>query len=152
MDVTLECTCDYSASLSPNLWIERLKTFDLDFRLANNMKFNKFCLSFYHLLLQLHVFSFIFWEIRHWALRGRRKIILKKSWSRKGNFLIYQPTSPPHWSLRASSVAYFLTYSATFFLYSSGLKWNRNLTHFSKCVALDIFGKYPLLPVYGPEK
>ena len=30
MDVTLECTCDYSVSLSPNLWIERLKTFDLD--------------------------------------------------------------------------------------------------------------------------
>ena len=29
--------------------------------------------------------------------------------------------SPPHWSLRASSVAYFFTYSATFFLYSSGL-------------------------------
>ena len=30
--------------------------------------------------------------------------------------------SPPHWSLRASSVAYFFTYSATFFLYSSGLR------------------------------
>ena len=30
-------------------------------------------------------------------------------------------------SLRASSVAYFFTYSATFFLYSSGLRWkNRN--------------------------
>ena len=31
-------------------------------------------------------------------------------------------TWSPHWSLKASSVAYFLTYSATFFLYSSGLK------------------------------
>jgi len=30
-------------------------------------------------------------------------------------------SSPPHASLKASSVAYFLTYSATFFLYSSGL-------------------------------
>ena len=30
--------------------------------------------------------------------------------------------SPPHWSLKASSVAYFFTYSATFFLYSSGLR------------------------------
>ena len=74
-------------------------------------------------LLQLHIFGFIFREIRHGAFWGWGKVVLKLELSRKRWKSSPRMTcSPPHWSLSASSVAYFLTYSATFFLYSSGLQ------------------------------
>ena len=75
------------------------------------------------LLLQLHILGFIFWKIRHGAFWRGGEIVLKRiliKYKKKSRKIC--TCSPPHWSLRASSVAYFFTYSATFFLYSSGLR------------------------------
>ena len=82
------------------------------------------CLYRHHhlLLLQLHILGFIFWKVRHGAFWRGGEIVLKIFMKKNIFFLTLITCSPPHWSLRASSVAYFFTYSATFFLYSSGLR------------------------------
>ena len=57
-----------------------------------------------------------------WSFLKRRRDRPINIYVEKHIFLTLITCSPPHWSLRASSVAYFFTYSATFFLYSSGLR------------------------------